>query len=161
MNFKSKSTITLGHETVEVAVLNGGKRLVKTADIGKVFPPISNISEISSSSNLRPLMTPDVHESIAIIRQLSGPLDYVNVTVVMDVLDLFLDARNKGVLDETQLEFAKIAERLTVGFARIAIFALVDEATGFQNMRQKQEFSNMLADDLSKEGNPEVTLKTV
>src|SRR5690606_26546861 len=54
-----------------------------------------------------------------------------------DVCDLYLAARAAGTLPQNQQHIAIQAEILTRGLARVGIVALVDEATGYQDVRTK------------------------
>ena len=49
-----------------------------------------------------------------------------------DVCEVYLKAREAGVLPTNQKHVAKQAEILMRGLAHVGIIALVDEATGFQ-----------------------------
>jgi hypothetical protein len=70
------------------------------------------------------------------------------------VCQVFLSARDAGVLAHTQLHIARQCEILLRGLATVGIIALVDEATGFQDVRIKQALAKILekyiADELRK-----------
>ncbi len=59
--------------------------------------------------------------------------------------------RKAGALRKTQLRIADRAEILLSGFARVGIIALVDEATGYQEERDKEELHRILEAYISKE----------
>lgn len=58
-------------------------------------------------------------------------------TILPDICDAILEARNQGVLSPKQLETAQQCEMLTRSFAKVGIIALVDEATGYQEVRDR------------------------
>ncbi|MGH4001773.1 MAG: P63C domain-containing protein [Pseudonocardiaceae bacterium] len=60
------------------------------------------------------------------------------------VCEVYLDARNENVLLPAQQGAAKAAEILIRGLARVGIVALVDEATGYQEVRARQELQKIL-----------------
>lgn len=60
------------------------------------------------------------------------------------VCEVYLDARNENVLLPNQRGAAKAAEVLIRGLARVGIVALVDEATGYQEVRARQELQKIL-----------------
>jgi hypothetical protein len=60
------------------------------------------------------------------------------------VCEVYLDARNDGVLAKNQMETARAAEVLIRGLARVGIIALVDEATGYQEVRARRELEKIL-----------------
>lgn len=60
------------------------------------------------------------------------------------VCEVYLAAREAGVLTPPQLNTARSAEILVRGLSRIGIIALVDEATGYQAKRAKDELAKLL-----------------
>ena len=64
--------------------------------------------------------------------------------VLPAVCDVWLQARDAGKLQTQQLEKAKKAETLMRGLAHIGITALVDEATGYQEMRDREALQIIL-----------------
>lgn len=72
-------------------------------------------------------------------------------TVLADICDGFLEARKKIHLSPRQSIIADQCEILIRGFARVGIIALVDEATGYQYDREKDELQKILSAYISKE----------
>jgi hypothetical protein len=60
------------------------------------------------------------------------------------VCEVYLDARDKGALQANQASAALTAYVLMRGLARVGIIALVDEATGYQEVRARQELQPIL-----------------
>lgn len=60
------------------------------------------------------------------------------------VCDVYLEAREAGKLDPKQRDVARAAEILVRGLARVGIVALVDEATGYQEVRARDELRRIL-----------------
>jgi hypothetical protein len=77
-------------------------------------------------------------------------------TLLADVCDAVLAAREKGVLLPQQQHFATQCEILVRGFARVGIIALVDEATGYQKDRAKDALAQILEAFVAKELQPYV-----
>ena len=71
--------------------------------------------------------------------------------VLPKLCDIWLDARKDNVLGPRQLLTAEKAEMLLRGFAHIGIIALVDEATGYQETRDKEALQAILDQYLHKE----------
>jgi hypothetical protein len=67
------------------------------------------------------------------------------------VCDIWLRAREAGVLQKQQLAKAQKAEILTRSLAKVAIVALVDEATGYQAERSRDALQELLALYLTEE----------
>ena len=77
-------------------------------------------------------------------------------TVLADVCDILLAARNADVLTPGQKRYADQAEILIRGFARVGIIALVDEATGYQRDRERDALAKILEAFVAKELQPYV-----
>jgi hypothetical protein len=72
-------------------------------------------------------------------------------TLLPKICGSILDANKAGVLKASQERYADTAEVLIRGFAHVGIIALVDEATGYQADRAKDELIRILEAYISKE----------
>jgi hypothetical protein len=72
-------------------------------------------------------------------------------TLLADLCDAVLAARKAGALQKQQEHIATQAEILVRGFARVGIIALVDEATGFQEARERDALAKILEGFVAKE----------
>jgi len=73
-------------------------------------------------------------------------------TVLADICDVILAARQAGLVSGKHVD--KVADRCEVllrGFARVGIIALVDEATGYQDSRPRDDLHRLLALYISDE----------
>src|SRR5262249_18614064 len=61
-----------------------------------------------------------------------------DATLLVEICELYLDARAAKMLRTSQLKLAANAEIIIRACAKVGIIALVDEATGYQAVRQKQ-----------------------
>ncbi len=64
---------------------------------------------------------------------------------------VFIDAQEKNALNENQTHIAERSKVLVRGFATVGIIALVDEATGFQEVRKRDALQKILDKYLRKE----------
>jgi len=80
-----------------------------------------------------------------------GMANGYEATILADICDAVLDARNAGALQQQQMHIAARCEILMRAFARVGIIALVDEATGYQYVRQKNELHQLLSKYISQE----------
>lgn len=71
--------------------------------------------------------------------------------ILPKVCDVFLDAEKAGVLSPNQKHIAERALLLMRGLAHIGIVALVDEATGYQEVRDRQALQAILDAFLRRE----------
>lgn len=72
-------------------------------------------------------------------------------TMLADICNSILEARSQGELQAQQLHIAKQCEILVRGFAIIGIIALVDEATGYQQIRDRAALQKILDKYLTDE----------
>jgi len=72
-------------------------------------------------------------------------------TLLPEICDVWLKARDENVLTESQKNTAKKADILMRGLAHVGIIALVDEATGYQNVRARQALEKILEQFIAKE----------
>lgn len=100
-----------------------------------------------SAANLRPFITHQLMELYEPLRyRYGGSVRSVGyrAEILPMVCEVYLDARNEGVLLKNQQDTARAAETLIRGLARVGIIALVDEATGYQEVRARQELQKIL-----------------
>lgn len=97
-----------------------------------------------------------------LIARISGPTQFLprfgrsafgyEATILADICEVVLEARRQGLLEgERLLRLARQCEILQGGFARVGIIALVDEATGYQYSRARDDLRRILAQYVSKE----------
>jgi hypothetical protein len=70
---------------------------------------------------------------------------------IIDILDMYLKARDDKVLQRNQLHLAKKAEILMRAFAKVGLTALIDEATGFQYSRKYDALRILLEQYVAEE----------
>ena len=93
------------------------------------------------------------------------PIEYVDgkqiiigydARILPVVCEVWLKAREAGALQEQQLPKAQKAEILTRALAHVGIISLVDEATGYQNIRARNSLAKILEAFVAKELQPYV-----
>lgn len=93
---------------------------------------------------------------------LSDPIEYqssgsraigygVEATALPKICEVYLNARDAGALLPTQQHLAIQADILIRAFAKVGIIALVDEATGYQEAREKDALAKLLSVYLTEE----------
>lgn len=86
---------------------------------------------------------------------IGGNIGYgFEATVLADICDALLAARQANILTPSQIKYAEQAEILIRGFARVGIIALIDEATGYQKDRAKDALAKILEAFVAKELQP-------
>ena len=110
----------------------GGDRLAKFVGTKALKPFVSN--ELA-----------DVINSPIIFQTPGGSRAYgYEATVLADICDAVLESRKKGLLHYQQEHIADQCELLIRAFAKVGIIALVDEATGFQKVRDELALQKIL-----------------
>lgn len=93
---------------------------------------------------------------------LSAPIEYlpahggrsafgIEASCLPKICDVWLQARKANSLQKSQMHIADRAEMIMRGLAHVGIVALVDEATGYQEIRDKQALQAILDKYLRKE----------
>ncbi len=85
-----------------------------------------------------------------------NPADGYDALILPDICRVLIDAQRQGKLDKRLLRLAERAAILQHGFAVVGITALVDEATGYQDERDKAALAKILEKFIAKELRPYV-----
>lgn len=75
-------------------------------------------------------------------------------TILADICDIVFFANKACVLQPNQSHIAEKCQLLMRGFARIGIIGLVDEATGYQRLREERALATILEKFIDKEFQP-------
>ncbi|MCU4183954.1 P63C domain-containing protein [Acidiferrimicrobium sp. IK] len=151
--------LQIGDQSIACAVLEDGTRVLSQATMLVALGRHSEKSRrgvegdkrppFLSAANLQRFITPAILEK-------STPIAYRPVSpggrawgyqaeLLPMVCDVYLQARRERVLVPSQRHTAASAEVLVRGLAMLGIVALVDEATGYQETRARNELQQILA----------------
>ncbi|MBZ5520836.1 MAG: P63C domain-containing protein [Acidobacteriia bacterium] len=162
--------VRLGSSELECAVLENGVRVLSQRTFSKAMGTpsggsafkrrlqegVADLPVFMAYERLKPFIDDDLKAS------LSSPIEYIpkhggrsalgiKAELVPDVCDVWLKARDAGVLTANQRKIAKHADILIRGLAHVGIAALVDEATDYQPIRDKEALQQILDKYLQKE----------
>lgn len=101
---------------------------------------VDNQIPFLTAKNLEPFISNELRESTTpiIFRNMRGLRAYgYRAEILPEICKVYLAAREAGVLTLTQQHIAKRCEILIQGFATVGIIALIDEATGYQDVRSR------------------------
>lgn len=149
-----KGGLILGDKKISCAVLSNNKRIITQTGLFDAFERprkgekrLDGLPSIIGAKNLLPFVTDEVREK-------STPIKYYlqngNITSGYDaelipvVCELYLTANDNGVLLESQNKMVLQANILIRALAKVAINALVDEATGYQYDRENNALQELL-----------------
>lgn len=80
-----------------------------------------------------------------------GKANGMEAILLPAICEVWLKARDAGVLSPTQKTIAAMADVLMRGLAHVGIIALIDEATGYQEIRSRRALEEILERYISKE----------
>ena len=111
---------------------------------------------IATHKTLKPFIDNDLRVAI------ENPIQFIGIggrvtsgyeaTVLQELCEAILNARDSNSLKTAQeLRYAKFADMLIRSFAKIGIIALVDEATGYQEVRDRVALQKILDKYLTDE----------
>ena len=132
------------HVAAALGRTRSGSHWQKQREQGEILPLYL------TADNLVPFITPELTKALnerILFRMphLGGrPLYGVNASALPQICDVWLRAREAGALAKRQLGIAQRAEILMRGLAHIGIIALVDEATGYQDVRNRSALESIL-----------------
>jgi hypothetical protein len=153
--------LRIGDVEIPCYVLEGGVRVLsgrgmQTAlELGQRHGAL--LKSFLSKNNLKPYISDELAMA------LSEPVNFIRpgrggklaigyeATILVDICDTLLAARKAGVLTPKQLVIASQCEALTRAFAKVGIIALIDEATGYQEVRDRLALQAILDKYLTQE----------
>ncbi|MGY5765011.1 P63C domain-containing protein [Brachybacterium sp. DNPG3] len=156
--------LRIGERELDCAVLDGGTRLISQGDIMRALGRAESMGRRSdaapflSAANLQGYITADLRGELTPVAY-RLPNSQFTITgypaaVLPAVCEIYLAAREDKVLAPRQHAAAHAAEVLMRGLARVGINALVDEATGYQAVRDRDELQKLLASYVNEEFRP-------
>lgn len=127
-----------------------GKQHLKAAD---------NYPSFLSANNIKPFVSTDLVRATTPIKfntrrggGIGGNIAYgYRAELLPKVCEVYLKARDAGALLSNQRHIAEACEILIRGLAVVGIISLVDEATGYQEIREKQALATILEKFIDRE----------
>lgn len=155
----------IGDSQISCAVLSNGTRLLTQSGfleaLGRSAKPKGRSQQAAdglppflATRSLKGLITQEIRDTTVpiVFRTASGGKAYgYKAELLPKVCDLFLQARNDNQLTKQQLPVAAKCEILVRALANVGIVSLVDEATGFQEDRDRDALHRLLEIYLSEE----------
>ena len=162
--------LKIGDLSIPCAVLKDGTRVISESGMGRALgrkhggKDWKAKAEIEGggrlpyfmvAKNLKPFINEDLdllgHEPI-IYRDSRGSIAHgIKADLIPNICDLWLKARDANLLTKNQEKIANNADILMRGLAHVGIIALIDEATGYQEIRDRTELQRILKAYISEE----------
>lgn len=170
-----EGVVRIGTIELACAVLKDGRRILSERSLSDAFTHVRSGAEYArrkageESQQLPVFVGKEVAAflSDATRTRLAQPVRYrhangwaipawgVDAELLPEICDAYLAAREVGALrSEAALRKASAAERLMRGLAKVGLVALIDEATGYQVERDKEELQRLLDRYVSEEFRP-------
>jgi len=155
--------LNLGGYEISCAVLDNGKRVLVQRSMANALGKVgsgpywekkkkgeksASLPEYISARYLQPFVSNELKD------KLEEPIEYVNehgrlttgvdATLLPEICDVWISAREKSALNESQSKIADRAYILMKAFAKVGIVALIDEATGYQEVRDRLALQEIL-----------------
>ena len=146
-------------------VLEDGTRVISRNAIFRAFKRtkrgralnetrVPNMPSFIDAKNLQPYISKDLMGELKQIEYLSKTGKLITgykAEIIPLLCDVYLKAREDNALTKPQERIATVSEILVRSLSKIGIVALVDEATGYQDIRNKAELQKLLALYVRKE----------
>jgi hypothetical protein len=157
--------IQIGDAVIPCAVLEDGRRVLTQEGFlqamgrarkakGGQGASLEKAPAFLAAKNLKPFISEELEESskAIIFKGIKGQRSYgYPAELLPKICDVFLDAEEEGALLTSQKHIAVKAKVLMRGLAHVGIAALVDEATGYQEERDRDALHKILEAYISKE----------
>ena len=122
---------------------------------GSMVPGMNRLELFASRERINPFVSNELFERIRspiiFLTPTGGKAYGYEAEMLIELCEVVLAARSAGVLQKQQEKIAYRCEVLIRGVARVGIVALVDEATGYQEIRARDSLHKILEAYISKE----------
>lgn len=148
--------LRIGNLEIPCYVLDNGKRVITQAGVLLALSMSAGtakkgggdrIANFVNTNAIKPFASIALHEMITspIKFRAQGSIAYgYDATILPEICDAVMEAKEQGKLNYQQEHIYKQASILIRAFARVGIIALVDEATGYQDVRDRQALAEIL-----------------
>lgn len=155
--------LKIGDLEIPCFVLDDGRRVITQTGMLLAFKMSAGtatkgggdrLTNFASTKSVKPFISDNLMEMIKnpVRFRGHGSLSYgYEATILAEICDAVLACREAGELNHQQEHIAKQAEVLVRAFAKVGIVALVDEATGYQEIRNREALQEILKRFISEE----------
>lgn len=150
--------LNIGGTTVDCAVLDDGRRVViQRQVVGLLTGNVKGgLNRYFGASNLAPYVPAkfagvNLDEAAIVFENNGNRAQGYEGEDIVDICQMYLQARQASALLPNQMHLAARAEIITISLAKLGITALIDEATGYQEVRDRKALQALLDRYLRKE----------
>lgn len=153
-----RGALAMGDVEFECHVLSDHSRVLTAGEVVRVLTGrTSRPGSLNQYLDRIPGYRPEVIRGRTIQFRVPGvptPAIGYEATLLVEICEMYLDARAAGLLKRSQQKLAATAEAIVRACAKVGIIALVDEATGFQKVREKHalqlKLQALIADEMQE-----------
>lgn len=152
-----RGTLQVGSVAIEAHVLNDSRRVLTQREVVRLLSPGRDSGTLSRYLERNPLVSEEEIAKRTIHFAVPGnpnPAIGYEATVLIEICEGYLEARTQKRLHPSQQKLAAAAEIVIRSVAKVGIIALIDEATGYQEVRSKQalqvKLQAFIADELQE-----------
>lgn len=133
--------LDIGPVRIEAHVLNDGRRVLTQREVVRLLSPQRDSGTLGRYLERHPLIAEEEITSRTIHFTIPGAGQAIGyeATLLVELCEGYLEARAQGKLHKSQERLAMTAEVVIRSVAKVGIIALIDEATGYQEVRRKQD----------------------
>lgn len=162
----SDRPLTIGDLSLPCYVLEDGRRVLSLGGMVRALGMSiggggskgegDRLGRFAGSNSISPFISNDLSSRIKSPIRFQAPTGGsvatgYEATILPDICDAILASRLSGSLRPQQAHIANQAEILVRGLARVGIIALVDEVTGYQEVRDRKTLEEILNKYISEE----------
>lgn len=138
-----------------VLTMSGMQTAMSMAQGGSMVAGMNRLELFTTRERIKPFVAKELAARIAnpivFITPTGGRAYGYEAEVLVELCEAVLAARAAGVLQKQQMQIAQSCELIMRGLARVGIVALVDEVTGFQEVRKRDALHRILEAYISPE----------
>jgi hypothetical protein len=152
-----RGNLKLGELDIECHVLNDMRRVLTQREVVRVLSGGRESGNLGRYLERNPLIGVGFTSGPTIQFKVPGTNNLAigyEATLLIEICEKYLEAREQGLLKTSQLKLAAHAEIVMRACAKVGIIALIDEATGYQQIRAKNalqlKLQAFIADDMQE-----------
>jgi P63C domain-containing protein len=154
-----QGTLKIGDRELDVYVLEDGRRLFHKRVMGHALGLqseggnafIKSLSSQSLRSEIGDELAAKIENPIIFKGFKGDPVHGYEASVLIEICESIIRARDSGSLKPRQMFLAIQAEIILRAAAKLGIIALIDEATGYSDNKRKEEYRQLFRDFLRDE----------
>jgi hypothetical protein len=146
--------LRIGELELECHVLNDYRRVFTQREIVRILTGGRESGNLQRYLDSNPLFSNDFRAGTSLPFKIPGQPTLAagwEATGLIEICEKYLEAKEKNLLKRNQFHLAKQAEIVMRSCAKVGIIALIDEATGFEKFRRKQDLQLKLQAFITEE----------